>query len=566
MTTICVPPMEAEPWPTLGPGVVAKMEADLVFGPGDLLGEPYRLNGEQKGLIYRLYEVHPRCSCWGTRRCLEAHRRRPGPRRFKRAGISLRKGLMKTELMAAIAYVELAPESPVRCVSWWKPRGGEWEPEGGPVTDPYIPLLATSEEQVERLAFGALYEMISRGRCARDFDIGLERIMRLTGDGVCEPVSTAPNQRDGARTTFQGIDESHRLTLPNQKAAVQTMLNNIPKRPLADPWTCETTTSYAPGQGSVAQDTMDLAVEIVDGRSVNPQFFFFHRQASKEHDLKTQAGLRAAVIEATGDDAMAWSDVEGIVAIANDPKTDMNYWCRVWLNQATGVMGRAFSFDRWQELSRSGEEIAAGRLVTLGFDGARTGDSTALVATDVESGLQQVVGFWENSQNSKDWKTPEDEVLAAVEHAFAQWEVWRMYADPPYWESELARWAGEHGDKVVIAYRTNRWSLFARALQAYANAISEGAVTNDGHVGMARHVGNGVRVYTTARGDQGEYLWIIQKERADSPLKIDAAVAGCLSWQARLDAVASGVLDVPEKWHGIFIPEDEDNEGGDLIE
>jgi hypothetical protein len=36
-------------------------------------------------------------------------------------------------------------------------------------------------------------------------------------------------------------------------------------------------------------------------------------------------------------------------------------------------------------------------------------------------------------------------------------------------------------------------------------------------------------------------MWKISKERPDSPHKIDAAIAACLSWAARTDAVSEGV-------------------------
>jgi len=45
------------------------------------------------------------------------------------------------------------------------------------------------------------------------------------------------------------------------------------------------------------------------------------------------------------------------------------------------------------------------------------------------------------------------------------------------------------------------------------------------------------------RDDDDELMYVIQKERSDSPLKIDAAVAGALSWQARQDAIALGMAN-----------------------
>jgi hypothetical protein len=45
----------------------------------------------------------------------------------------------------------------------------------------------------------------------------------------------------------------------------------------------------------------------------------------------------------------------------------------------------------------------------------------------------------------------------------------------------------------------------------------------------------------TLRDETGAPLWTIYKERPDSPHKIDLAMAGALSWEARNDALASGV-------------------------
>jgi hypothetical protein len=38
-------------------------------------------------------------------------------------------------------------------------------------------------------------------------------------------------------------------------------------------------------------------------------------------------------------------------------------------------------------------------------------------------------------------------------------------------------------------------------------------------------------------------MYVIQKETPSSPLKIDAAAAAALSWEARGDAIASGIVE-----------------------
>jgi len=83
MTILTVPKHDEILWPTLGPQVCAFIESYLVFGPGDLRGEPARLDDEKRALIYRMYEVYP------------ADHVMAGRRRFKRCAISLRKGTAK---------------------------------------------------------------------------------------------------------------------------------------------------------------------------------------------------------------------------------------------------------------------------------------------------------------------------------------------------------------------------------------------------------------------------------------------------------------------------------------
>jgi hypothetical protein len=204
MTVLSIPDMDAKPWPTLGPQVWDWMLDNLVYGPGDLRGVPladHPPDDEFRGLLYRAYEIYPR------------DHPRAGRRRFRRVGWSLRKGTAKTERAAWIAAAELHPDAPVRC-DGWKRTGSRWDPVGVGVRDPYIPLVAYTEEQTEDLAYAALYTILSEGPLADDFDIGLERIMRPGGDGKAQPLASAPDARDGARTTFQHFDESHRLVLP----------------------------------------------------------------------------------------------------------------------------------------------------------------------------------------------------------------------------------------------------------------------------------------------------------------------------------------------------------------
>lgn len=518
-------PHDLELYPTLGPAVCDFIEQNLVFGPGDLRGQPAVLDDEKRGLIYRMYELYPQ--------------RHPlaGRRRFKRAGLSLPKGLAKTELAAWIAACELHHEAPVRWTGWAK----DGEPIGGPVSDPYIPLVAYTEEQSDELAYGALRIILDEGPLRDDFDVGLERIMRKRGDGKAVSLSSSPSARDGARTTFAVMDETHWWTLPRLKQSHQTMLNNLAKRKIADPWMLETTTAPEPGTGSVAEATMDYAKAVEADRVDDPSLFFFHRQAGDEHDLTTREGARAAVIEASGP-AAAWRDIDAIVSIWSDPTTDRAYWERVWCNRLVQGATQAFDVKRWQA-QQGPSPVKLGDQITLGFDGALFHDATALVATHVLTGYQWLVGLWERPPSEPDWKVPAGEVDALVRDCFAQYTVCRMYADPPYWETYVAAWQGEFSTDRVVDWYTNRRRPMALALKAYQTAIIDGKTPNSGDPRLARHLGNARRDDLKGwRDEQGHALWLIRKARPDSPHKIDAAMAAVLSWEARTDAIAAGVL------------------------
>ena len=520
---LCIPSIDEESWPTLGPQVCAFIEEYLVHGPGDIRGQPARLDDEKRALIYRAYEVYP-----------QGHEQ-AGRRRFRRVAWSLQKGSAKTELAAWITACELHPDAPVRCTGFDK----NGQPIGGPVHDPYIPMVAYTEEQSEDLAYGALYVVLSEGPLAEDFDIGLGRIMRKGGDGKAAALATAPGSREGARTTFEVFDETHLFTLPRLKSAHRVMLMNLPKRKLADAWALEVTTAPVPGEGSVAEATMNYAEAVRDGLISDSKLFFFHRQASSDHDLTTDEGLRAAVLEAAGPTA-AWKDIGGIVEQWRDPTADKAELERLWLNRLVQGSERAFDVQRWRELAAA-QPIPPGAVVTLGFDGARYDDATALVATEVKTGHQMLVGLWEKPVSSKNgWMVPEQEVDAAVIEAFERWDVWRLYADPLWWESWLAKWAGQYGEKRVIEWRTNRLTPMSYALRAFATAIQAGEVSHDGDEDLARHIGNACRRLLNLRDAEGQRLWLIQKERPDSPHKIDAAMAAVLSWEARNDAVTAG--------------------------
>jgi hypothetical protein len=527
VAVLLVPPPDERPWPTLGPQVCDWIEANLVYGPGDLRGQPYQMGPELRGLTYRAYEVRP-----------------PGPmegrRRFRRVGWSLRKGTAKTEAAALLTIAEAHPDAPVRFDGW----DAHGEPVGRPVSDPYVPMVAYTLDQTEELAYGAVCAIIEESEVAADFDVGLERVLVLDSRGRPRgrivPLSGSPNARDGARTTFQCFDETHRLSSPRLVAAHRTMMANLPKRRMSDPWSLEVTTSFEPGAGSIAESAHNLAVAVDEGRADDPTFAYFRRWASDEIDISTEDGLRAAVAEASGPHA-GWSDLEGIAAQFADPEADSGFLERVWLNRIVAGAGRALTDGQVDAAARD-DALADGDLVVLGFDGSKSDDATALVATRVSDGLTSLLALWERPHGpaGDGWEVPRDEPDLVLADVFARFEVARMYGDPRFWESDLARWSGRWPGRVR-EWPTNEYRRMGPATRVWQHAAASGEWTYDGGADLARHLRNVRKRETRIRdADTGAVLWVPGKESQKSPLKIDAAVASILAWQARIDAQAAG--------------------------
>lgn len=552
MSVLMVPGNDAQPWPSLGAEVCALMEAELVFGPGDLRGRAYRLDDEDRALVYRLYEVHPPDHAGDCRfdplssRCTVG-RGTCGRRRFDAAVVMTRKGTKKSERAAAIAAMELHPEAPVRCDGFRK-VDGVWVPVGRPVTDPYIPIVAYTESQAEETAWSSLYVMISEGSGAHHFDIGLERIQRARGDGKAEAVSTSPDSRDGARTTFQVKEETHRWVLPRQLEAHRTMEANLAKRPMAEPWELHVTTGYTPLAGSLAETMHGAALatsELGEESQARSRLFFFYRWADESIDISTPEGLREAIVDASGASAMAFSDIERIASLFEKPDAeDLSYLERVWLNRLKRDRRQAFDTVRYGELVRKDFELGD-EIVVLSWHGNRYSDAAGLVATTIETGYQWVVACWEKAPDAgADWEVPEDEVDAEVVNAFQSMNVWRFWVHPEHWESSAARWQALFGEEVVRSFKTNAWTEMTRAVRAYLTAIASGELSHSGDERLLRHIGAAHRRnHVSLKDDDGRALWWLTKEFEHAQAPINLAQAAVIGWAARLQALRDGAAE-----------------------
>jgi len=501
-------PEYAGEFPSLGWLALDWIEEFLVIPDGPHRGEPLVLTDEQARFFVRLYRLHPVTG-------------RPVVRR---ATIVRPKGWGKGPLLAtASAFEGCGP----CCFDGWDADGN---PVGAPWPTPWVQLAAGSESQTTN-NWSLLVEMLREGTAGDEFhlDVGQTRVF-TPGGGRIEPVTSAAGSREGQRVTFGALDETQ-LWLPNTGGVrlAATIRRNTGK---TGGRTVEASNCYVPGQRSVAEESAKSAQAGQEG------LLYDHRQFPGVVSLKNKQELRKALRHVYGD--ARWIDVDRIMAEIADSATDENDARRFYLNEVVQSASHAFDGARWAELARPDIVVPPGSWVTLGFDGARFHDTTALIGTVIGSGHQFVLGRWARPEDAPDgWEVDEASVDAAVIEAFDTFDVWRMYGDPPWWEAAMDRWSGRWGERVV-SWWTNRDKQMGYAVRAYVTAQRSGELSHDGDPAFAAHVANARKRDIRALDEEGLPLYVITKEHRNSRLKIDMAVAGCLSWEARGDAIASG--------------------------
>jgi phage terminase large subunit-like protein len=287
-------------------------------------------------------------------------------------------------------------------------------------------------------------------------------------------------------------------------------------------------------------------MKIAEGKIKDPTTFFYHRATSDENaKFDTMENRIKALKEASGPEAAKFRDLFSVAKEWDDENADHSYLERVWCNRWVQSSTSAFDAKKFRELGDESLKIAPGSTIVLGFDGAISDDSTALVATEVETGIQNLVGIWEKPEGATRWQVPVGEVNAVMEDMFEFYNVLKLYADPPYWQESISKWAGRW-EKRVVEWPTRNETHIYYALRAYSEAINMGEVGHDNNQALIDHIAASGKNLLNRYDDEGKQKYRLAKRQRDK--KIDAAMAAVLSWQARLDALSEGAQEEEEQY------------------
>jgi hypothetical protein len=516
----------------------------------DGVQELLKLTPEQRNFILYFYEVEAaeRDSFGNVTRWRFACRR---------AVLRRAKGWGKSPFLGAIALAELC--GPV------VPEGVDEYgfPYAVPQSMPWVVVAGVSETQTKNTT-DAIRAMAGNPDFVEAYgvDVGMTRIL-TPGGGKLVSVTASAATAEGGRYTFAILDETHHWTKGNRghdlAAVIRRNLGKVDGRSI------ETTNAHEPGMDSTAEKSYLAYLAIVEGRAAADGILYDSRQAPDGIDLADRDAVAAGLRIAYGDSH--WVNLERILGEFYDPDLPPEQARRFYLNQIVAAADSWVAPAEWAKneaddivaltLGVPGERKPTGDLVTLGFDGSLTDDSTALVACRVSDGAVFLLAIWEKPEGpaGDGWAVPKEDVRAAVDWAFAHLDVVAFFSDVAYWETDIDAWRDEYGERLLVKATTRHTIGYdmrahqmdtTRAVEATHRAITDGelpwrshdiyAGTSQGLSGseiLKRHVLN-------ARRRPNRWGVSFGKETRESPKKVDALASLVLARMARTAYLASG--------------------------
>lgn len=503
-------------FPTLGHTVAEWIEANCVIPDGPNAGQPFILTDEQYRFFLWHYRLRPdsRVDLWKPSSAFE-----------HRYSMIVRPQKWGKSPMSA-AYVCAEAEGPVLFDGW----DAYGDPVGRPWDTPWIQVAAASEDQTANV-WRALMPMILGGPLADVMpDTGETRI-NLRGNGFIEPVTASGRSRLGQRLTAAVHDEPHSWLKENggwRLADTQRRnLAGMGGRAIA------TTNAWDPAEQSDAQRTYEAQMRDVYIDYPKPMAGSFRNKRERRKVLKA----------AYGDSY--WIDLERIDGEVEEllAKKDPAQAERFFGNRIVALSDTYFKEDDWVAIAEPGVVVPDGVMISIGFDGSQYDDWTVMRARWVrEDGT--LFGFTPRFEDGTrmfwdpalfDGEIPVYEVNAAVEELFDRYRVLRLYADPPFWQSEIDAWAVKWPE-AVVRWDTYRTRQMAEALERLrtdtAKSVLSRAFTHDGDETTLMHLRNA----RTVRRSGGV---LVGKPAPHQ--KIDLIVADTLAHEAACDAIAAGL-------------------------
>ncbi|WP_433224477.1 terminase [Microtetraspora malaysiensis] len=462
---------------------------------------------------------------------------------YRMAVLRRSKGWGKSPLLGAFALIEFIgpcvvdPLGPGVLDPW-----GNWHPSGKRRNAPWVQMAAVSYQQVMN-TLEPVRGMLAEGPAVEAYGIdpGKTLIQFKTGIGKIEPVTTSSASLEGGRPNFVVGDEIHHwLYSQGGLKMIQVIKRNLAK---VGGRAVLTTNAHDPSEETVGRSEYEAHLERRADGGLDDVLYDCVEASPESWVPEDPDAVRAGLREAYGDST--WVDLDRLMAEIYDPTADANEKRRFYLNHVVA------SSDAWLDpMDVDAARVADwlpedGDQITLGFDGSRGHDATALIACDVATGHCWPLGIWQkpDGPDGHGWEVDREAVDSAVRSAFERWDVVAFFADLAFFEGYVDRWAEDFRETLFVKASPShsvafdmrrRVRDFTLAAESTAAAFEDRNITVGSDVRMSTHLKN-------ARRRVNAFGVSFGKESRESERKVDAAAALVLAREARRKAIEAGV-------------------------
>lgn len=470
-----------------------------------------------------------------------------------RAGVLQRlKGWGKDPLSAVLCIVELI--GPCR----YSHDSDSGIPLGKPHPNAWVGLGAVSLEQTRNTR--SLFNKIIPERTREKYGMRImsEIITARGGKARLHAYGSNAGSVEGVRFTFFLLNETQHWNKSNRLEEVYlTVRGNVSKDPLVGHYLC-ITNAYNPGENSVAEQIRKAQEDVWSGMAESDKTLYDSLEAHPAVPLNSK--WAPLVIEQIRGDAtwLTWLGVQAEV-LAGDMAPSRKR--RMWYNQIVTTEEALFTPKELDAAVPEGalgsrKDLKPGDEITLGFDGGRTDDSTALVAMRLSDKMLIPIAIWQKPEGMDGWTIDTARVNSVVHQTFALYDVKAFYADVNLWESFINEWSDDYREVLTVKATGNspialdmrgHGKRISANNEAFLQSIRDGALFFNGSKTLRQHMLN-----AEARFDNSG-LKFAKAGGRESGRKIDALVAATLAFMAYRDMQEAKKATPKKQYRGTLL-------------
>lgn len=393
-----------------------------------------------------------------------------------------------------------------------------------------------------------LFPALISPQLKEEHKLELHKTLIYDGRGkMIEGVTSSPLALEGKRPTFIIMNETQWWVDTNGGHDMYRVIEgNVTKSAYGTCRSLAICNAHVPGQDSVGEKDWDYYLKVSAGQAEDTGMMYDALEAPPDTPVSEipsriedpegfEAGiekLRQGLIVARGD--ATWLDVDIIIQSILDIRNPVSESRRKFLNQVNAAEDSWISPSEWDRC-RGKVQLEPGDKITLGFDGSKSNDHTAISACRIEDGAIFLIKTWD-PEKCRDGVVPREEVDATIRSMFERYNVVGFRADVHEFESYVDEWGRDFkrqlkvkaspGNPVAFDMRGQK-KPFALDCERFLDAVLEGELVHDGNQALRWYVLNCHRHPTNYDAVA------VRKESKDSSRKIDGAITAILAFGAR---------------------------------